>query len=130
STSLAYADQSVDSLIGSIGWQLEWSPTDRIHPYARITWDREFEDAPEQAFATAHSIPGSLEYAVPGLKFDDMYGTLLFGARTHILGMEANVGATATFNQGGGNDATVFATFGNRFLVALESGSRAGVAQW
>lgn len=115
SSSLAYSDQSVDSLIGSIGWQLEWSPTDRIHPYARITWDREFEDAPEQAFATAQTIPGSLEYAVPGLAFDDMYGTVLFGARTEILGMEANVGATATINQGGGNDATVFATFGNRF---------------
>ena len=115
SSSLAYSDQSVDSLIGSVGWQLEWSPTDRIHPYARITWDREFEDAPEQAFATAQSIPGSLEYAVPGLAFDDMYGTVLFGARTEIFGMEANVGATATINQGGGNDATVFATFGNRF---------------
>ena len=115
STSLAYGDQSVDSLIASVGWQLDWSPTDRIHPYARVTVDREFEDAPEQAFAMSQSIAGSLEYAVPGMAFDDQYGTVLFGARTHLFGMEANVGASATFAQGGGNDATVFATFGNRF---------------
>lgn len=115
SSSLAFADQSVDSLVGSIGWQLDWSPTDRIHPYARVTWDREFEDAPGQAFASAQSIFGSLEYAVPGVAFDDRYGTMLFGARTQVMGMDANVGASLTFAHAGGNDATLFATFGNRF---------------
>ena len=115
STSLAFPDQSFDSLIGSVGWQVSYAPTDRIHPYARITWDREFEDAPAQAFASAQSIPGSLQYAVPGVAFDDQYGTLLFGARSHLLGLEADVGATVTFGQAGGNDASVFATVGNRF---------------
>lgn len=115
STSLAFPDQSFDSLIGSVGWQVSYAPSDRIHPYARITWDREFEDAPAQAFASAQSIPGSLQYAVPGVAFDDQYGTMLFGARTHLMGLDANVGATVTFGQAGGNDATVFATVGNRF---------------
>jgi outer membrane lipase/esterase len=115
STSLAFADQSFDSLIGSVGWQVNWMPSDRIHPYARVTWDREFEDAPRQAFASAQSIPGSLQYAVPGATFDDQYGTLLFGARTSVMGLDADVGATVTVGQAGGNDATVFATMGNRF---------------
>ncbi|MDQ2701578.1 MAG: autotransporter domain-containing protein [Pseudomonadota bacterium] len=115
STALAYPEQSFDSLIASVGWQLDWAPSDRIHPYARVTVDREYQEAPEQAFASAQSIPGSLQYAVPGLGFDDQYGTLMFGARTHLFGMEANVGASATFGQSLGNDASVFATFGNRF---------------
>jgi outer membrane lipase/esterase len=115
SSSLAYPDQSFDSLIGSAGWQFSWSPTDRIHPYGRVTWDREFEDAPEQAFASAQSIPVSLQYAVPGVAFDDSYGTLMLGARTTMMGLDANVGTSLTFGQAGGNDATVFVSVGNRF---------------
>jgi outer membrane lipase/esterase len=115
STSLAYPDQSVDSLIGSAGWQFSYAPSDRIHPYARVTWDHEFEDPATQAFAIAQSIPGSLAYAVPGQDFDRDYGTLLLGARTRLLGLDANVGASATFAQEGGNDASVFVTIGNRF---------------
>jgi outer membrane lipase/esterase len=115
STSLAYSDQSVDSLIGSAGWQFSYSPSDRIRPYARVTWDHEFEDPATQAFAVAQSIPGSLEYAVPGQDFDRDYGTLLLGARTQLLGLDANVGASATFAQEGGNDASVFVTIGSRF---------------
>jgi outer membrane lipase/esterase len=115
SSSLAYPKQSFDSLIGSAGWQFSWSPSERIHPYGRVTWDREFEDAPAQAFASAQSIPGSLEYAVPGVAFDDSYGTVLIGARTTLMGMDANVGASMTVGQAGGNDATVFVSFGNRF---------------
>ena len=80
-----------------------------------MTWDREFEDAPAQAFATAQSIPGSLQYAVPGVSFDDSYGTLLLGARTTLMGLDANVGTSLTFGQAGGNDATVFVSVGNRF---------------
>jgi outer membrane lipase/esterase len=115
SSSLAFPDQSFDSLIGSAGWQFSWSPTDRIHPYGRLTWDREFEDAPAQAFASAQSIPGSLQYAVPGVAFDDSYGTLLLGARTTLMGLDADVGTSLTFGQAGGNDATVFVSVGNRF---------------
>lgn len=115
SSSLAYPDQEFDSLIGSVGWQFRWSPAERIHPYGRITWDREFEDAPEQAFASAQSITAALQYAVPGVAFDDQYGTFVIGARTRVLGLDADVGASATFGQAGGNDATVFVTVGNRF---------------
>ncbi|HVI58742.1 MAG TPA: autotransporter domain-containing protein [Luteimonas sp.] len=115
STSLAYADQSFDSLIGSIGWQASYAINDHLVPYARLTYDREFEEGDKQVFARAQSIPGSLEYAVPGLDYDRNYSTVVFGARTTMFGLDANIGASATIAQGGGNNASVFATVGSSF---------------
>lgn len=115
STALAYPQQDLDSLIGSLGWQASYAINEHLHPYARATLDREFEDAPTEAFAQSRSISGTAPYAVPGLERDQRYGTLQFGVRTQLLGLDANVGASATFNQGGGNDASVFVTFGGSF---------------
>ena len=115
STSLAYPDQEFDSLIGSAGWQVAYALNDHLRPYARLTVDREFEDSPEQAFARSQSVTGSLPYAVPGMGYDDSYGTLTFGARTAVMGFDANLGSSLTVGQKGGNHATVFATFGGGF---------------
>lgn len=115
STSLAYPDQNFDSLITSLGWQASYKINDHLAPYARMTWDMEHEDQAEEAFARSQSIVGSLEYAVPGQEFDDTYLTLQMGARTELFGMDANIGASVTTAQGGGNDATLFATFGKQF---------------
>jgi outer membrane lipase/esterase len=115
STSLAYPDQRFNSLIGSRGWQASFQANDHLAPYARLTWDREFRRAPEEAFAQAQSIPGTAPYAVPGTGYDRNYGTLLVGARTRLLGLDANVGVSATLAQRNGNDASVFATLGSRF---------------
>lgn len=115
STSLAYPEQSFDSLIGSVGWQLNYRLNDHLAPYARVTLDREFEDMPAEAFAQSQSLPGTAPYAVPGVAFDQDYGTLLFGARTQLFGVDANLGASVTVNQEGGNHATLFATVGGSF---------------
>jgi outer membrane lipase/esterase len=115
STALAYPEQEFDSLLGSLGWRAEYAINDHVRPYARLTIDREFEDFPEEAFARSLSVAGSDWYAVPGLERDDQYGTLQFGVRTQLFGLDADIGASATVNQGGGNDATVFASFGGRF---------------
>lgn len=115
SSSLAYPDQSYDSLIGSLGWQASYTISDRLAPYARLTVDREFEDPASQAFARSQSIPGSLPYAVPGLEYDENYGTLTVGARTMFFDLEANLGLSATLQQGGGNNASVFMTLGSSF---------------
>ena len=115
STSLAYPDQSFDSLITSLGWQASYKINDHLTPYARMTWDVEHEDQAKEAFARSQSITGSLQYAVPGQTFDDSYLTLQMGARTELFGMDANIGASVTTMQGGGNDATLFATFGKQF---------------
>lgn len=115
STSLAYPDQDYDSLIGSAGWQARYAITENVQPFARLTWDREFEDAPEHAFARSQSIPGSLEYAVPGPAFDDTYGTLALGARAKVFGLDLLAGGTASVGQKGGNDASVFVTVSGHF---------------
>ncbi len=115
STSLAYPDQNYDSLIGSAGWQASYKINEHLAPYARLTYDHEFEDADAEAFARSQSIAGSLPYAVPGLNFDDSYATVQFGVRTEMFGLDANIGLSATTAQGNGNDATVFATFGKGF---------------
>ena len=110
STSLAYPDQAFDSLIGSAGWQVSTTINEHLRPYARLTYDREFEDSAQEAFAQLQSMPDTAPYAVPGVEFDHSYGTLLFGARTQVFGLDANVGTSVTVGQKGGNHATVFAT--------------------
>ena len=114
-TSLAYSDQSYDSLITSLGWQASYEINDHLAPYARVTWDKEHEDAPSEVFARAQSIAGSLPYAVPGLEFDDSYVTAVLGARTELFGFDADIGASIGTAQGNGNDASLFATFGKKF---------------
>jgi outer membrane lipase/esterase len=115
STSLAYPEQKFDSLIGTAGWQLRYIASEHLQPYARLTVDREFEDAPAQAFAQLQSMPGTSPYAVPGVAFDDSYGSLTFGARTRVFGLDANLGSSLTVGQQGGNNTTVFATVGGNF---------------
>ncbi len=114
-TSLAYPKQEFDSLIGSVGWQINYTHSESFRPYARLTVDREFEDAPEHAYARLQTVPGLGDYAVMGRKFDQNYGSLLFGVRTHLFGLDANIGASATVGQGGGNNTTVFAQVGRGF---------------
>jgi outer membrane lipase/esterase len=115
STALAYPDQNFDSLIGTIGWQATIELSDHMTPYAKVTYDREFEDYAEQAFARSLTVTGSLPYAVPGLEFDDSYATAVLGARTELFGLDANIGLSTTIGQTDGTDATVFATFGKSF---------------
>lgn len=110
STALSFPDQHFDSLIGSVGWQISYAINDHLVPYARVTWDREFEDQPAQVFASANSMPGTLPYAVPGLEFDQSYGTLMFGVRSKLLGMDVTTGSSLTFNQRGGGDSAMFIT--------------------
>ena len=112
STSLAYPEQSFDSMIGSIGWQASYAINDHFKPYARLTVDREFEDAPAEAWAQMQSMPGTAPFAVPGMSFDQDYSTLTFGARTTLMGLDANVGTSLTVGQKNANHATVFVTVG------------------
>ena len=109
-TSLAYPDQSFDSMIGSVGWQASYAINDHLAPYARLTVDREFEDAAEEAWAQLQSMPGTGAYAVPGVTFDQDYSTLTFGARTKVFGLDANIGTSLTVGQKHANHASVFAT--------------------
>ena len=115
STSLAYPDQSFDSLVGSVGWQGSLKLSEHITPYARLTWDREFERPAAEAFAMSQSMPGTLPYAVPGLLLDREYGTAQFGIRTEMFGMDVQTGTRITVNQNNGNNATFFVTVASKF---------------
>lgn len=114
STSLAHPRQQFDSLIGSAGWQVSYA-AQRLTPYAKLTLDREFEDTPEEAFAQLQSMPNTAQFAVPGVRFDNQYTTLLLGARTKAFGLDANLGTSFTIGQRSGQHATVFASVGGRF---------------
>jgi outer membrane lipase/esterase len=115
STSLAYPKQKFDSVIGSFGWQFEYAVDEHLTPYGRVTYNHEFEDSPEQAFASSQSIVGSLPYAAPGVKFDDTYVKLQLGMRTKMFGFDANLGTNFTTSQLNGHDVSVFATFSKAF---------------
>jgi len=114
STSLAYADQSQDSMVGSAGWQASLAG-EYLSPYAKLTWDREFEDPAEQVFASVQSMPGTLAYAVPGLSLDRDYGTVQFGVRGEAFGLDMQAGTRVTVTQDDGNHASFFVTVGNKF---------------
>ena len=113
STSLAFPDQDFDSLVGSVGWQVSHAIHARLAPYARLTLDREFEDAAPEAFARSQST--GMEYAVPGLSYDDTYATLTLGARTTLFGFDANLGVRLNAGEKGGRQTTAFATLGGGF---------------
>ena len=115
STSLAYPDQDVDSLIASVGWQLAVTGDGAMRPYARFTWDNELEDAPEEAFAIAQTMASSGAYAVPTYGHDDSYGTVTLGARTALFGLDANFGISGTVGHDGGGNTAVFLSLGRGF---------------
>jgi outer membrane lipase/esterase len=115
STSLAYPDQEYDALTGSAGWRANFKVSDHFEPFVRVTWNKEFEDDAEQARAQAQSIPGSLPYAVPGVAFDDTYGTVTYGARTELWGMELLSGSSLAVGQKDGGDSSFFLTLRGAF---------------
>lgn len=114
-TAMQYGNQRFDSLIGSAGWQASYSANAHFSPYARLTYDREFERAPEHAFAQLQTISGLAPYAVPGLEMDRGYGSLTLGARTRLFGVEADIGLSSTVGKSGGANATVYASVGGSF---------------
>ena len=67
-TALAFPDQDFDSLIGSVGWQVDYAINEHLEPYAQLTYDHEFEDDDDEAFAQLRSMPGTAPYAVPGVE--------------------------------------------------------------
>ena len=115
STSLAYSDQSFDSMVASAGWQASLALSEHIKPYAKLTWDRELERPAAEAFAMAQSMPGTQPYAVPGLDLDREYGTVQFGVRSELFGLDMQTGTRITVNQDNGNNASFFLTLSSKF---------------
>lgn len=115
STALVFPKQKADSLIGSLGWQIAYQASPQFAPYARLTWDHDFERGDDEVYARLQTLPGAADYAVPGLGLDREYLTATFGARTRVFGLDATVGFSATLGHAGGSNESVFVTFGGGF---------------
>jgi len=117
STSLAYPEQSFDSLIGSAGWQASYQINSAVRPYARVTIDREFEKPAMEAFAQSQTQSTTLPYAVPGVGVDrSAYATATLGARAKLSGaLGANAGLSLNAGQKGGKHSMLFISVGNGF---------------
>lgn len=115
STSLAFPEQKFDSLVGSLGYQLSFDFSESFNPYLKVTWDREFEEGKAQAWAQSQSIAGSLPYAVPAAEFDRDYGTLTYGSRSELWGLEVITGSSITLGRKNGSDSSLFVTVRNAF---------------
>jgi len=113
STSLAFSDQRLDSLVGSVGWQARYD-AGSWEPYVRVGWQREFEDAPDEAFARLQTV-SVLEYAVPTHAFDQDFGTAQLGVRMEFGSVRADLGARSSFSQDGGRDRGVYLALAGGF---------------
>ena len=113
-TALDHAQTDVQSLVGRVGWQLRIDGG-HLQPYARVTWDKEFEDEPVQARARLQSQPLLGDYRLPGLAFDSQYGTAVVGARMQLAGLQANVGLIGTFGASASGQTSVFASVSGSF---------------
>lgn len=115
STSLAYPDQDFDSLVGSIGYRAEMNLGGNIRPYLQLTYDKEFGNLDDQAYAQLQSMPGTTPYAVPGVEFDDDYVTGRLGLRGDFGGFTAHVGGNFTALNTEGTNWGVRAGLGVKF---------------
>ena len=115
STSLAYPEQKRDSLVGSVGWQASYAINDHVKPYARLTYDHQFEDQPDEAFAQSQALSTAGMYAVPGMMMDDNSATLMVGAQTKLRGFDVNFGATGMLGQDFADGANLYLMVGGAF---------------
>jgi outer membrane lipase/esterase len=114
-TALGYPKQSWDSVLGNVGWQASFELSKTIEPYAKVVYQREFKQLPEEAFARSLTIPGALDFAVPGIGFDRDFVTATLGVLAQVAGISVNLGGMATFGRGDGTDATAFLGISGQF---------------
>lgn len=114
-SALIYSDQTVNSLLGSIGWQASYATSENFKPYARLTYDHDFESNAREVEARLQSMPEVGAYRVPGIDFDRDYGTLLLGARTRLMGLDTNLGVSATMGESKERVYSLFATLSGSF---------------
>ncbi|MCC7326992.1 MAG: autotransporter domain-containing protein [Burkholderiales bacterium] len=90
STALTYNQQSNDSFWSSVGWQVA-GVVNGFRPFARATWDYNFQGDTRQVTAKANGLNGW--YKVPGFEQDDNFW--LFD-----LGVSRDFGRTTGFLSG------------------------------
>jgi outer membrane lipase/esterase len=101
-TALRYGPQQRDSLLGSLGWQVQgaWGA---VRPFARVTWEYDFKDDAPQVTVTPLTAGGSYQATLPtpdnnwalfnvGASMDFGAGSATFGKVTGYLMGTATAG--------------------------------------
>jgi outer membrane lipase/esterase len=103
-TALRYGEQKRESLISSLGWQVQgqWGA---VRPFGRITWEYEFKDGLPSVSATPLNIGGTFSTALH--KPDDNWALINVGASMDFGTRTATSGPVSAYLMGtatGGKD--------------------------
>lgn len=101
STAMAFGQQQRESLASSLGWQASGA-FGRLRPFARVSWEKEYDDDERMVRAGLVST-GGVGFGLPALRPDDSYVLIGIGASADLgnrLVAFASVNATAGKNDG------------------------------
>ncbi|MGH8800111.1 MAG: autotransporter outer membrane beta-barrel domain-containing protein, partial [Casimicrobiaceae bacterium] len=108
STAMAFGEQKRESLVSSLGWQasgtLGW-----LRPFARVTWEKEYQDS-ERTVRAGLVSTGGVGFGLPAPRPDDSYVLLSVGGSAdlgnRLVGF-ASLNATASKDDGNYQAVTV-----------------------
>jgi len=100
STALNFNQQDTDALISSLGWQAAGNISG-FRPFARATWEYNFEDDIRQV--TARPVGASTSYTVPGFQQDDNWWLFDLGVARDFGKVTGFLSGNATAGKGDGD---------------------------
>jgi outer membrane lipase/esterase len=100
STALTFGQQKVDSLLSSVGWQLTGNVSG-FRPFARATWEYNFDGDTRQVTAKSNSLNGT--YVVPGFEQDDNWWLFDLGVARDFGKVTGFLSGNATAGKGDGD---------------------------
>jgi outer membrane lipase/esterase len=113
STALRYGEQNVESLVSSLGWQVqgEWGA---VRPFARATWEHEFKDDARSVTASSVGLGGG--YTIGGGSPNSDWALFNVGASMDLGQPGAAFGRVSAFLYG---SATAGRDNGDSYAVTL-----------
>lgn len=104
STALTYGQQTRESAITSLGWQVQGT-FGAIRPFGRATWEWEAKD--DQRWVNASSVTLGGNYSVPAYKPDNNWGLFLVGASADFGGVTGYLSGSVTAGKGDGDSYAI-----------------------
>ena len=100
STALTFGQQKVDALLSSAGWQVTGNLSG-FRPFARATWEYNFDGDTRQVSARANTLNGT--YVVPGFQQDDNWWLFDAGVSREFGGVTGFLSGNASAGKGDGD---------------------------
>jgi outer membrane lipase/esterase len=100
STSLTYDQQNNDGLWSSLGWQVTGNVSG-FRPFARVTWEYNFQSSDRQVQAHANNLNGW--YTVPGFQPDSNYALFDVGVSRDFGGVTGFISGNASAGKNDGD---------------------------